>query len=494
MKKRSIISKSIYLSGLSCPKRLYLEVHKPELEEERDESVEALLRAGIEVGKLAHRLFPGGMLAGADEPGGFDDTEMRTERFINGSLAAPALFEAAFTLDRVRLRTDILERCGRGLSLIEVKSGTRVNEEYLDDIGFQFFVLKESGIEVNGAYILHLNSSYLYKGGSYDLDELFEKINVTDEAFSKMDMVREKLSEMKKVLLRDHTPKIDVGSQCRSGNGCPFSSFCREDLPEHHVSELPRVGAKLRKSLKAAGIKDIRNIPSGFDGLTPTQKRMCGCVKKDKAHIDPEISGILRNIEKPIHFLDLETFYTALPVYPNTRPYQIIPFQWSDHILGADSTLKHEEFLHQEDTDPREEFTSSLIKVLGKMGSIVVYSSYEETRIKALAKELQHRKDELETLLQGRIVDLLKLIRKHVYHPGFHGSFSIKAVLPALVPGSGYKDLDIQQGAMASVAYLKMIDAGTSREQKKVLSDHLFEYCKRDTEALYKLYKVLITF
>ena len=63
----------------------------------------------------------------------------------------------------------------------------------------------------------------------------------------------------------------------------------------------------------------------------------------------------------PIHFLDFETFNPALPLYIGTTPYQVIPFQWSDHILNADGGIRHEEFLYDGFNDPRIDFAEVLL-------------------------------------------------------------------------------------------------------------------------------------
>jgi hypothetical protein len=93
--------------------------------------------------------------------------------------------------------------------------------------------------------------------------------------------------------------------------------------------------------------------------------------------------------------------------------------------------------------------------------------------------------------VRTRIVDLLPLIRDHVYDPEFHGSFSLKSVLPALVPELGYDDLETKDGGLASLAYAEMRALDTSAERKAALRSALFEYCKRDTQAILDLFRLL---
>ena len=175
----------------------------------------------------------------------------------------------------------------------------------------------------------------------------------------------------------------------------------------------------------------------------------------------------------------------------STRPYEVLPFQWSDHVLSADGSLTHEEFLAKGDEDPRREFAETLIAQLAGAATVVVYSSFEQTRLRQLADELPDLRPALETILSLSWVDLLQVVRSDYYHPDFHGSFSIKSVLPALVPEFGYGDLEIQQGELASLAFVEMVDADTSVERREQLRADLLAYCGRDTEAMVRIVETL---
>ena len=120
----------------------------------------------------------------------------------------------------------------------------------------------------------------------------------------------------------------------------------------------------------------------------------------------------------------------------------------------------------------------------------MVYSSYEQTIVKQLAAEYPELADQLLSL-RDRMYDLLKVVRAHYYHPGFHGSFSLKAVLPVLVPGIDYADLEIQEGTLASVAFTRMIDPSTPNPEKERIRKALLAYCQRDTEAMVRVFQEL---
>jgi len=207
--------------------------------------------------------------------------------------------------------------------------------------------------------------------------------------------------------------------------------------------------------------------------------------------VGSELKSSLREYEYPIHFLDFETIAAAIPRYANTRPYQVLPFQFSNHILSQDGSLDHKEYLCTEDKDPREEVAEALLATLGDTGSICMYGNYEKRVISELAGHVPHYQERLEALLP-RCEDLLARIRRGYYHPGFHGSFSIKNVLPVLVPSMPYDNLSIQEGSMAGIEYLRMIDPATTSDEKQGIRRNLLEYCGQDTLAMVRIREDLL--
>ena len=178
-------------------------------------------------------------------------------------------------------------------------------------------------------------------------------------------------------------------------------------------------------------------------------------------------------------------------MYVGTRPFQAIPFQWSLHVRDSDGGLRHSSFLDDGPGDPRERFITSLLEAVPSQGSIVVYSGYEERMMKELAREFPRYETPLLTLCD-RAIDLLRLIRGSYYHPGFHGSFSIKSVLPALVPDLAYDDLEIPEGLAATAAYARLIAGGAPQSEEARIKESLLAYCERDTEAMVRIYEALL--
>jgi hypothetical protein len=485
-----LLSKSRVTAGLQCLKRVFLETYAYDDRDPIDPGRKAILDAGTLVGRVARGRFPGGIVM-EDDPQLHDQAVRQTEAALAPS-GPPAIYEAAFTHDGIRVRVDVLARAGAGeWNLVEVKSSTGFKDEYLSDLAIQIHVAEGSGVRVGRAVLLHVNNQYVWPGGDYDLNALFSAQDLTDDARSTIPRVLARIQAIREVLRGAEPPDIAVGPQCRKPYVCPYYSRCHGDGPEHRVSDLPRLSPKVYHALLGAEIEDIRDIPEDFDGLSALQKRVRDCVVSGAPFQHPDLKTHLDAIRYPIHFLDFETCNPALPIIPGTRPFQQTPFQWSDHVLDRGGSVAHRTFLHMERTDPRPRLTEELLDALDGEGSIVVYSEFEARMIRSLADALPSLATRLLPLVERRMVDLHQLIHEHYYHPGFHGSFSIKDVLPVLVEGLDYSSLLIREGSQAALAFSQMTDPSTCPMEREKLRNGLLAYCERDTEAMLRLFQTL---
>ena len=85
------------------------------------------------------------------------------------------------------------------------------------------------------------------------------------------------------------------------------------------------------------------------------------------------------------------------------------------------------------------------------------------------------------------------MVRNHVYHPAFGGSFSLKAVLPALVPHMTYEGMEVPNGQAAGLAWEAMISNRLTDSEREATRNALLDYCGQDTLALVKLLGALRT-
>ena len=486
-----LLSKSRFQYGLQCLKRLYLECHHHELADPVDAGVQARFDTGNAVGEVARQRFSNGRLI--EESHLEHDRAVRTTRAILADSLTPALYEAAFTFQGIRMRCDVLKRNGLGeFDLVEVKSTTGVKPEHITDVAIQVYAAEGSGVPINRAYLMHINNAYVYRGGDHDLEQLFTLEDVTEKARRFVaENVPEDLERMWAVLQLDAAPDIETGRHCTIPYRCSFHGHCHQDEPEHSIRELPWLKESLREQLKASGIGDIGSIPSDFPGLSSMQRRMRDSVVSGRPFISPGLASSLGEIGFPASFLDFETVSPAIPVYPGTSPYQRIPFQWSLHIRDSSGQLRHDSFLNVDAGDPRERFVTGLLEAVPPEGAIIAYSPYEKTMMRELAQAFPQYEDRLLALCD-RLVDLHKLVRDNYYHPGFNGSYSLKSVLPVLVPGLSYADLEISDGMAASMFYPRMTAADTPGPEKAEIRDALLAYCQRDTEAMVRVYDALL--
>jgi predicted RecB family nuclease len=489
MKKIPMLSKSRFLAGLQCRLRLWYQCYNRELASEVSPAQQAVFDMGHEVGQLATRLYPDGILIEDDHLHHEDAVQSTSMAMDNPKVKA--VYEAGFIYDGVRIRVDILERLTEGKwNLIEVKSATSAKDIYLPDVAVQCRVLKGAGLEVDRVILMHLNNRYVYDGEKIELHKLFSRTDMTKKALIYQNQLPALLTDFKEMLAKPEEPQIKPGRQCSNPYACEFWEHCTHEMPENWVMDLTGISQKKLDELEAMGIRDIKDVPVSFS-LTALQDRIKRCVITDQEYISRDLGGDLRDVAYPVHFLDFETLSAAIPRYAGTRPYQTIPFQWSDHILSKDGTMEHCEYLCEEDKDPRKEFTQSLLSALGRKGSIVTYTNYEAGIIKRLGMELPEYRNQLHTLL-GRIKDLHRTIGKKYYHPAFHGSFSLKSVLPAILPAMGYEKLEIQEGQLAALRYLKMIDPSILRDEKEKIKIDLLTYCGHDTLAMLRIREELL--
>lgn len=491
---RPSLSKSRFQYGLQCLKRLYLETNNRDLADPVDATLQARFDTGTAVGELAQQRFPEGRLI-EESYLAHESAVTRTQTLLSDFLT-PALYEAAFTYQGIRTRVDVLARNpGGGFDLIEVKSTTSLKNEHITDVAIQMYAVEGSGVPIANAYLMHLNNGYVYEGGDHDLEQLFTLENVTEQARAFIaDNVPAELERMWTALRAEEVPDIATGPHCVRPYRCSFFDYCHADEPANPIRELPgQIAPGIDEGLKDAGIATIADIPP--DGeidvlLTHMQRRVRDSVASGEPFVGPDLGSALSEIEFPISFLDFEAVSHAVPAYIGTRPYQAVPFQWSLYVREESGDLRHAEFLNDDVDDPRERLVTALLDGMPPTGSIVAYSPYEKMTIERLARDFPRYAEPLSALT-SRIVDMLQIVRQHYYHPAFHGSFSIKSVLPALAPDLTYADLAINEGTLAAISYQRMIAAETPPDERASLRADLLTYCDRDTEAMIRVYDAL---
>jgi hypothetical protein len=479
---QNYLTKSKYLSGLQCHKRLWYEKNHPERASSSSKAQHLLFNRGKEVGERARGLFPKGILISAISP---EKSAEQTKIAIRDR--ASCIFEASFVFGNTWVRCDILQKDGDSWNLIEVKMSTSVKEEHLADLAIQKYVLTACGIPISKTQLMHINNGCTYP----DLSDLFITEDVTDPVDSLMESVPNDIETFKAILDAAVEPNILIGEQCNKPYPCPFKAYCWEAVPEKSIFTIPRLSWKKKDVLIEEGIFRISKLPADFS-LTDRQQAYVNYVSDGRPETDKEaIKGKLSDLEYPIHFFDFETDNPAVPRFQGVMPYQQVPFQYSCHTWQSDGTVTHHEYLHTDTTDPRLPLVESLLDHISDVGSVIVYfASFECGILKNLAQSFPEHSAALQSII-SRLWDQFVIFRDHYKHPEFGGSNSLKNVLPVLVPYLSYRGLDLQKGDDAQAVWDLMIRTTNEAERNNMINN-LKEYCKRDTLAMVKIHKALL--
>ncbi len=476
---RPRLSKSRFTAGLQCHRQLWWRVYDADAAElVPDVAQQAIFDQGHLVGAEAQARFPGGVLVDVPHRE-FEARVARTTAALDAG--APAIFEAAFLADDVFVAVDVLERTGTGWTLVEVKSTRSVKPQHVPDAAVQLHVLRTAGLRVDRVELMHLNRECRFP----DLSSLFTRADITAEAEAFLPEVRlARTAQLQ--MLAGPLPEVAPGEHCTSPYECPFMARCWPEQPAHHISTLYHMGRRAAH-FEAQGIHTIFDLPQD-PRLGPIQERQRRAVQEGRTIVASTLAGALGVLQYPFATLDFETLQLAIPRWNGCWPWAQVPAQFSCHVVPAPGQVHHHEWLAEGPGDPRPELARRLVDACRDARVVFAWNAnFEGQVIDQLAEAVPDRAADLLDL-RARLVDALPLVRDHVYHPEFHGSFSLKRVLPALVPGMGYEGLVVAEGGMASVQLRRLlVDQDLPPEEVEATRTALKAYCAVDTLGVVRL-------
>jgi hypothetical protein len=484
-----MLSKSKFVGGWQCEKQAYLTANNPKLATPFDPATLARFAGGTRFGELARDYWPEGVLV--NSPAFRHEAAVDWTRELVDGDSVDVIFEAGFTALGTRVRADVMIRNRETgeWDLVEVKSSGSPSPVHDIDMTIQRAVLEASGITVGSTGLMLVNGDYVRSGGEIDPTRLFKIVDRTDEVMALLPEVIDLNEHLHRVIEADEVPQIEIGPQCEYPYECPFFAHCTADRPADWIKYLPEVGLKKTSDFEAAGVIGVSDLGAD-EKLNTLQKRAVESSNSGSAWVSNQLQGALQEIGYPVQFIDFETASPVIPMYPSTSPRELIPFQWSCHTVHADGKIEHSEYLASGVTDPRLEFIESLLRAVTGSGPILVYSSYEASTLRKMAEKFPDQAVGIDDLV-SRFIDLLKLVKDNYYHPGFKGSFSIKGVLPVMDRGHGYSDLAIGEGETASATFVDIAEGRVEEFELADVQTDLLEYCKRDTEAMVKIWQRL---
>ena len=525
LKSPAPLSKSKFVHGMQCPLYVWLEVRTDAPRAEIDDFTRALFDTGNVVGEYARRRWDRRLVRQGKPPGILiDDDPRRHDEAVAATRAAldagaVVIHEAAFTHGGVKVRVDVLERLADGTFAIhEVKSTSEYDErKHLNDAAVQLWVAQGAGLDVSRVTLVHLNKDYEWPGGEYDLERLFAEEDVTGEAEALQEAVGVEVGRLLRILQSDAAPHVPEGTSCSKPYDCPYGEVCPtlDDPVPHPVGELTGNSGAVERRALAEGYPSLLDMDEvaaeriiTYANGTPHEKWFTTwqATCSGERIVLPALAEWIGGLPLPIRHLDFETLAAPIPMVAHTRPFQVVPLQYSVHLELDDGSLEHHELLvAADDPDPRRTLIARLLEDLGDEGAVIHWSSYEKTVIRKAAEDPRYADfaDRLRALLP-RLFDLGKAVDDWVFDADFHGSWSIKRVQPVLLPDTDpaaihedtgpitHDDLDgCARGDQAAMMLLEYVSPETPPARREEIRGELLPYCELDTQATVDVLRAL---
>ncbi len=204
------LSKSKIIAFRQCPKRLWLEILRPDLREDSPAS-QARFQVGHQVGEIATKLYDckgSGVFIDRDKDG-FKVAFEQTAKLIEE--ARRPIFEAGFRLSGTIAFADVMipivKRGRRSWKMVEVKSSASVKDYHVEDIAVQSYLARGMGVNLTSVAVAHVDSSWTYPGGD-DYRGLLTENDLTQESMELSDEVSSWLQEAHKTAELKSEPEI----------------------------------------------------------------------------------------------------------------------------------------------------------------------------------------------------------------------------------------------------------------------------------------------
>lgn len=455
--------------------------HEPDAPElVSDPSARFITDQGVRVRDAARACFPGGFIV--DLP--HEQVQERLQA-TEGAMARgePAIFEATFAVDGAVVAVDILAREDCSYTLIEVRSSTSIKDHHLMDAALKAYVLRRVGVEVDTVEIMHLNDACRFP----DLDDLFVRESISGRVRNLFPQISPLITEQI-TMLAGALPEVEVGKHCDEPHECRFKPRCWPVLPRHHVGTFYGLRRERSAQFVSQGLSLVDEVPESFP-LTIIQQRQQRSVTEGELQVEGDLAGALAPLKGRVAYLEFETVGLAVPAWEGLGPWHPHPVQFSCHIASPDEGLKHVEWLAEGPDDSRPIMAQALVKALESVDAVVAYDKAFERKCLELITDGAPDHAKAIQAIKSKLRDLLPVVRNHIYHRDFLGSFGLNAVLPALIPDLSHEPLETSEGQTADTLLHRLVFLGEPAEpaERDALRRSLLDDCAFDTLALLRL-------
>ncbi len=212
------LTKTDFMRGMQCPKMLWLDKHKPSLKVIPEE-VQARLDAGNDFGDRAMGMFGPYEEMTVFRPGTrIPDKKKMAERTQEHlEKGTPVICEAAFIYYNNYCAVDILRKTPSGYDLYEVKNSPGVQEQFVKDAAFQYYLLHRSRLKIGRIFIvIH---------GPDEADP-FVPVDVTEEVRGKEKWINDHIWDLNRKQKEREEPSVAPGKQCTEPYECWYCGYC----------------------------------------------------------------------------------------------------------------------------------------------------------------------------------------------------------------------------------------------------------------------------
>ena len=423
------------------------------------------------------------------------------ERALNALNSFSWLVKARFQYKTLRVKVPFLHKVGDSFDLYFLYVGlfplTTDMQFYCDTV----WVLQNNHLKIRNIYLIHLNANY-ERQKELDCDELFvisdtfynvnknPSVNAKEAIYSHMTDLSSLLDKMEHCTIENlKAPKRT--NKCTGRNKCRYYSECFEEETYEDNSIIYLSGSQHRYDMQKVGRKYLKDADVDLIEGTKLQYAQILADKNHGLFVDKlALQTWANTIQYPITFLDFEWERFAVPPYEKMHPFDVLPFEYSIHILYEDGSIDHKVFLSTH--DDRRELTTSLIHDIPTTGSVIAYNAFgaEYIRIEEMMNTFTDLKDELAHI-NDRMVDLqLPFENGIVYDTRMKGQWSLKVIM-AMMNDKSYNDLAIHQG-MDAVYEWRRLDKEEQNVNVEDIVNNLKEYCGMDSYAMVVVYKWLL--
>lgn len=481
------LSKTNFIQYLNCPQSLWLLKNKPDnyLKGEFSLFLEKLIKEGYEVEEYAKLLFPNGIYLPESNSPQFTEQQLNSDNKV--------FFQPSFmTKKGVFARIDVLEKLDDGsFHIYEIKSASSIKKGKIEDVCFQKYVLQECGYSVSKISIIHLNKDYV-RLGEIIQGELLEIVEVTQQLDTIYSTIVNEINAASNFIAKETINENECSCKYKTRrNHCDSFKYFNKDVPEFSIYEIARISAKKIGKLINNNQLGILDIPLDFE-LSAIQQTQVASVRQELVLINkPAIERALAKLNFPLHFVDYETFPTAVPKLDNMRPHNHLVFQVSIHTMQENADLTHFEWLGDKLEQPVE-MLKQMQDFTGLTGTFISWNApFEVGRNKDMSVWIPQFNAYLH-FMNTHMFDLETVFKGDYVDYRFGGRTSIKKVLPVLCPQFSYSNLEIQDGTMALDTWGRMVSDPDFKENKNKVRQNLLDYCKLDTLAMVKIYQKLL--